>query len=87
MQAVLIFLLYQLTRRTLPQLLWQRKKILEGQTLAMTYLGLEMTPAISAHSPLARTNYVVPPRRKTSLYLEGEGNNMGEQRRLCHTSL
>lgn len=66
MQAVLIFRLHQLNVRPPPQLL----QILESQTLAMKYIGLEVTPNMSAHNPLARTNYVVRPSCNTPLYLK-----------------
>ena len=66
MQAVLIFRLHQLNVRPPPQL----PQILESQTLAMKYIGLEVTPNMSAHNPLARTNYMVRPRCNTPLYLK-----------------
>lgn len=43
MQAALIFHLHQLNLRPLPQLLQQRGKTMEGETLAMKQLGLEIS--------------------------------------------
>lgn len=54
------------------QLLWQRKKLLEGQTWTLKYFGLEVISDISADNPLTRTNDVALPRCNTPLYLGGE---------------